>query len=109
MSARPFVIQVDTLLTWVCSRDRMGWARVVVAVVAAIEDERQESGLRRRMRQRRLGKAQKAHGEDKDEGDVTGLVAYLGVRGAGRVHNERNSHCRDAMQHHICPFSHHHQ
>ena len=27
MSARPFVIQADTLLTWVCSRDRMGWAR----------------------------------------------------------------------------------
>ena len=33
--------------------------------------------------------------------DVTSLVAYLGVRDVpvGRMRNEHNSHCRDAMRH----------
>ena len=48
-------------------------------------------------------------GELSSSVDVTGLVAYLGVRGAGRVHNEHNSHCRDAMQNHLCTSYHLHQ
>ena len=42
-------------------------------------------------------------GELSSSVDVTGLVAYLGVRGAERVHNEHNSHCRDAMHHTYAP------
>ena len=40
-------------------------------------------------------------GELSSSVDVTGLVAYLGVRDVpvGRVRNEHNSHCRDAMRH----------
>ena len=36
-------------------------------------------------------------GELSSSVDVTGLVAYLGVRDVGQVHNEHNSHCWDAM------------
>ena len=48
-------------------------------------------------------------GELSSSVDVTGLVAYLGVRGAGRVYNKHNSHCWDAMQNHLCPSYHLHQ
>ena len=46
-------------------------------------------------------KSQTTTGELSSLDDVTSLVAYLGVRDVpvGRVHNEHNSHCRDAMRH----------
>ena len=56
-----------------------------------------------------LLKSQTTTGELSSSDDVTSLVAYFGVRGAGRVHNEHNSHYRDAMRHHSCPSFHHHQ
>ena len=48
-------------------------------------------------------RSQTTTGELSSLDDVTSLVAYLGVRGAERVHNEHNSHCRDAMHHTYAP------
>ena len=46
-------------------------------------------------------RSQTTTGELSSLDDVTSLVAYLGVRDVpvGRMRNEHNSHCRDAMRH----------